>query len=88
MGCRCRGEVLRKYVVGNLGERDGVLIVDESGFFEKGEHSAGVNASTAGPQAVSKTARLACPSSGKHGRLITESAVVLLPSFDDLRPSY
>ena len=30
------------YVVEHLGSRDGVLIVDETGFLKKGEHSAGV----------------------------------------------
>src|ERR1700728_2196314 len=35
-------DVLREYVVEQLGERDAVLIVDETGFIKKGEHSAGV----------------------------------------------
>jgi len=34
--------VLREYVVEQLGERDAVLIVDETGFVKKGQHSAGV----------------------------------------------
>jgi SRSO17 transposase len=33
---------LRSYVVENLGSRDGILIVDETGFLKKGRHSAGV----------------------------------------------
>jgi SRSO17 transposase len=33
---------LRAYVVENLGHRDGVLIVDETGFLKKGTRSAGV----------------------------------------------
>jgi SRSO17 transposase len=33
---------LRAYVVDHLGDRDGVLIVDETGFLKKGEQSAGV----------------------------------------------
>ena len=36
-----RDEV-RAYVVEALGDPDGVLIVDETGFVKKGEHSAGV----------------------------------------------
>ena len=38
---RLRDEV-RDYVVEALGDADGVLIVDETGFVKKGEHSAGV----------------------------------------------
>lgn len=34
--------MLRGYVVEQLGERDAVLIVDETGFVKKGQHSAGV----------------------------------------------
>jgi SRSO17 transposase len=34
--------ILRDYVVKQLGERDAVLIVDETGFLKKGEYSAGV----------------------------------------------
>src|SRR5215471_4257008 len=33
---------LRAYVVAQLGDADGVLIVDETGFLKKGEQSAGV----------------------------------------------
>jgi SRSO17 transposase len=35
-------DILREYVVEQLGEREAVLIVDETGFLKKGEHSAGV----------------------------------------------
>lgn len=35
-------DVLRGYVVEHLGDREGVLIVDETGFIKKGQHSAGV----------------------------------------------
>jgi hypothetical protein len=33
---------LRSYVVERLGDRDGVLVVDETGFLKKGDRSAGV----------------------------------------------
>jgi len=33
---------LQRYVVGQLGDPDGVLIIDETGFLKKGLHSAGV----------------------------------------------
>jgi SRSO17 transposase len=35
-------DLLRQYVAERLGERDAVLIVDETGFVKKGKHSAGV----------------------------------------------
>jgi SRSO17 transposase len=35
-------DVLRQYAVERLGDHDAVLIVDETGFVKKGEHSAGV----------------------------------------------
>jgi SRSO17 transposase len=35
-------DALRTYVVQRLGDRDGVLVIDETGFLKKGRHSAGV----------------------------------------------
>ena len=35
-------DLCRDYVIEHLGRRDGVLIVDETGFLKKGAHSAGV----------------------------------------------
>lgn len=35
-------DILRDYVVEQVGDRDGVMIVDETGFIKKGIHSAGV----------------------------------------------
>lgn len=35
-------DLCRDYVIEHLGSRDGVLIVDETGFLKKGTHSAGV----------------------------------------------
>jgi SRSO17 transposase len=35
-------DILREYVVEQIGKSDAVLIVDETGFLKKGEHSAGV----------------------------------------------
>ena len=33
---------LRRYVIQHLGDSNGVLVFDETGFLKKGEHSAGV----------------------------------------------
>lgn len=35
-------DVLRQWVIDTLGSPDGVLILDETGFIKKGQHSAGV----------------------------------------------
>jgi len=39
-GCR---DILREYVTDNLGEEDGILIPDDTGFLKKGKKSCGVN---------------------------------------------
>lgn len=35
-------DLVRSYVIENLGAKDGVLVIDETGFVKKGEHSVGV----------------------------------------------
>lgn len=56
---RLRDEV-RDYVVEALGDADGVLIVDETGFVKKGDRSAGVARQYSGTAGGSRTARSAC----------------------------
>jgi SRSO17 transposase len=47
---------LRAYVVEHLGDPDGVLVLDETGFVKKGEKSAGVQRSIPAPRAASRAA--------------------------------
>src|ERR687885_821101 len=51
-------ELCRDYVFEHLGASDGVLVVDETGFLKKGEHSAGV------ARQYSGTAGSTCPRVG------------------------
>ncbi|WP_405807743.1 transposase [Streptomyces sp. NBC_01187] len=51
---------LQEYVAERLGEPDGVLIIDETGFLKKGTTSAGCNGSTRARQDAQKTARSQC----------------------------
>src|SRR5215218_4179984 len=50
-------DLVRAYVIEALGDADGVLVVDETGFVKKGQHSVGV--STPAPRGGSRTARSA-----------------------------
>ena len=56
---RVRDDV-RDYVIEQLGDRDGVLIADETGFIKKGARSAGVQRQYSGTGAGWKTASWAC----------------------------
>ena len=40
---------LRSYVIEHLGDEDGVLVVDETGFLKKGDKSVGVQRQYSGP---------------------------------------
>jgi SRSO17 transposase len=51
---------VRAYVAGQLGEPDGVLIADDTGFLEKGIRSAGVQRQYSGPPGGRRTARSEC----------------------------
>ena len=51
---------VRDYAIGALGDADGVLVVDETGFLKKGEHSVGVARQYSGTAGRSRTARPAC----------------------------
>ena len=49
---------LKGYVVEHLGDSDGVLMVDETGFLKKGRSRLGCSVSTAARRAGSRTVRL------------------------------
>ncbi|SNQ49856.1 hypothetical protein FRACA_3800004 [Frankia canadensis] len=53
-------DVVRSYVVENLTEAGGVLVIDETGFVKKGTESAGVQRGTAAPLGGSRTVNSAC----------------------------
>ena len=52
-------DLIRAEVIGSLGDGNGVLVVDETGFLKKGTHSAGVARQYSGT-AGWRTARSAC----------------------------
>jgi SRSO17 transposase len=51
---------VRAYAVTHLGERDGVLVVDEPGFLKTGTKSAGVQRQYSGTAGRMKTVNSAC----------------------------
>ncbi len=53
-------DVVQSYVVENLTEPDGVLVVDETGFVKKAPHRPGCSGSTAAPRAGLRTVRSGC----------------------------
>src|SRR5947209_1975491 len=55
-------DICREYVIAHIGRPDGVLVVDETGFLNKGTHSAGVARQDSAPRGRLRTARLACSS--------------------------
>ncbi len=74
---------LRTYVVEGLGHRDGVLIVDETGFLKKGTKSAGVQRQYSGTAGRTENCRLgmflayACP----LGRALIDAELYLPKSW-------
>src|SRR5215468_11148748 len=60
---------VRAYVVNHLGERDGVLIVDETGFLKKGTKSAGVQRQYSGTAGRIENCQVGVflAFAGKHG---------------------
>lgn len=79
---------LRAYVVENLGYRDAVLIVDETGFIKKGSKSAGVQRQYSGTAGRTENCQLgvflayACP----LGRALIDAELYLPKSWTEDRP--
>jgi SRSO17 transposase len=70
---------VREYVVQHLGERDGVLVVDETGFLKKGLRSAGVQrqySGTAGRRENCQIGTFLCYASSKGRALIDRELYV------------
>ncbi|MEM5292177.1 transposase [Paraburkholderia sabiae] len=70
--------ILRNYIVEQLGERDAVLIVDETGFLKKGEHSAGVQrqySGTAGRIENSQIGVFLCYAGNGGAHLLTANCI-------------
>jgi SRSO17 transposase len=70
---------VREYVVKHLGERDGVLVVDETGFLKKGLRSAGVQrqySGTAGRRENCQIGTFLCYASSKGRALIDRELYV------------
>jgi SRSO17 transposase len=78
---------LRAYVVGHLGEPQGVLVVDETGFLKKGAKSAGVRPQYRG--AAGRTARaqvgVFLTYAGARGHTFLDRALYLPASWTDDR---
>ncbi len=56
----CVRDDVRGYVVEQLGDRDGVLIADDTGFLKKGVRSAGVQRQYSGTASGRRTVRSGC----------------------------
>ncbi|MDE9467432.1 IS701 family transposase [Xenorhabdus bovienii] len=81
-------DILRDYVIEHLGDEQGVLIVDETGFIKKGTHSAGVQrqySGTAGRVENSQIGVFLCYA-GQGGHAFIDRALYLPKPWTDDRP--
>lgn len=79
-------DVLRSYVVEHLSDRQGVLIVDETGFLKKGIHSAGVQrqySGTAGRVENSQIGVFLCYAGGAGSAFIDRELYLPRPWIED-----
>src|SRR2546429_5017691 len=78
---------VRDYVAGHLGDREGVLIADDTGFLKKGTRSAGVQrqySGTAGRTENCQIGTFLCYASGK-GRALIDRELYLPKSWTEDR---
>jgi SRSO17 transposase len=70
---------LRAYVVEHLGDPDGVLVLDETGFVKKGEKSAGVQRQYSGTAGRVENCQVGVflGYAGRHGRALIDRALYL-----------
>ena len=79
---------LREYVVEGLGHRDGVLIVDETGFIKKGTKSAGVQRQYSGTAGRTENCQLGVflAYASPLGRALIDAELYLPKSWTENRP--
>nr|WP_241538157.1 IS701 family transposase [Xenorhabdus sp. KK7.4] len=81
-------DILRDYVTDHLGDEQGILIIDETGFIKKGTHSAGVQrqySGTAGRIENSQIGVFLCYA-GKGGHAFLDRALYLPEQWTEDRP--
>ncbi len=79
---------LRDYVVEHLGDPRGVLVIDETGFVKKGEHSAGVQRQYSGTAGRIENCQVGVflAYASPHGRTFLDRALYLPASWIQDRP--
>jgi SRSO17 transposase len=72
---------LRGYVADHLGDPDGVLIIDETGFLKKGVKSAGVQRQYSGTAGRTENCQLGVflAYASRHGRTLVDAELYLPP---------
>ncbi|MDC9598585.1 IS701 family transposase, partial [Xenorhabdus anantnagensis] len=81
-------DILRDYVTDHLGDEQGILIIDETGFIKKGTHSAGVQrqySGTAGRIENSQIGVFLCYA-GQGGHAFIDRTLYLPEQWTDNRP--
>lgn len=78
---------MRTYAVEHLGDRDGVLIVDETGFLKKGTHSAGVQRQYSGTAGRVENCQIGVflAYATQHGHTLIDRALYLPQSWTEDR---